>query len=126
MNHSDMFEAALIVGALPVVIIFIIAFVKLFGFIRNLFSPQVQYEATVLKKNHRSEYRNNHVSKHYSIPYRIELYFITFKTPKHKKLRLKVAFSDFRAVKEGDTGILTLQGKKFISFKIQEECEANG
>lgn len=118
MDNSDMFEfAALIVGALPVAIILITVFVKFFGFIRNLFSDKIQYEATVLERNHESEYRNNRVSKNYSFPYRVELYFITFRTPKHKKIRLRVDSTDYLTVKEGDTGILTLQGKKFISFE---------
>lgn len=122
MSDSDMFETvALIVGALPVAIILITVFVKLFGFFRNLFSDKIQYEAVVLKRDRKTEYRNNRVSKHYSIPYRLDIFFITFRTSKHKKLRLKVDGKDYRAVKEGNTGMLTLQGKKFISFEKKAE-----
>lgn len=92
-------------------------FVKLFRFIRNIFSDRAEYEATVLKKVHNTEYRNNRVSKSYSIPYKLDIYFITFSTPKHKKIKLKVDNKDYYAVKEGDVGILTLQGSKFISFE---------
>lgn len=107
----------IIITAIPAAICLITIFVKLFGFFRNVFSDEAEYEATVLKKVHNTEYRNNRVSKSYNIPYRVEIYFITFRTPKHKKLRLKVDNKDYYAVKEGDTGTLTLQGSKFISFE---------
>lgn len=118
MENSDLFEALpFIVGAIPVAIILITVFVKLFGFIRNLLSDEVQYEATVLKKQRAEEYRKNRISENISVPYRIDIYFVTFKTPKHKKLKLKVDAATFRAAKEGGRGILTLQGKKFIGFE---------
>ncbi len=121
----------LIVASIPVAIILISVFVKLFGFIRNLFSDEAQYEALVLKKELREEVRgsrssNRNSNHYYSIPYRVNFYFITFRTPKHKKLRLKVDTPDFRAVKEGDTGILTLQGKKFISFEKKATVYTDG
>lgn len=116
----------IIVAAIPVAILLISVIIKLFGFVRNLFSDEVQYEATVLKKEERDEVRGGRSSSrnsnhYYSIPYRVYFYFITFKTPKHKKLKLKVDSETFRAVKEGDIGILTLQGKKFIGFEKKAE-----
>lgn len=107
----------LIIAALPAAIFVITLFVKLFGFFRNVFSGEAEYEATVLKKVHNTEYRNNRTASGYNFPYKLDIYFITFRTPKHKKLRLKVDNKDYYAAEEGDTGILTLKGSKFISFK---------
>ena len=118
MDETLSFEIfAIIIAALPTTIFLIASFVKIFGFFRNLFSDKVEYEAAVIKKEHKTEYRNNRISKGYSIPYRVEFYFITFKTPKYKRLRVKVDTKDYRAVMEGDIGLLTVQGKKFISFE---------
>lgn len=116
----------LIIAALPAAIFVITLFVKLIGFFRNVFSGETEYEATVLKKEERDEVRGGRSSTrnsnhYYNIPYRVYFYFITFKTPKHKKLKLKVDSEAFRAVKEGDIGILTLQGKKYIGFEKKAE-----
>ena len=108
---------ALIIAVLPAAIFSITIFIKLIGFFRNVFSGEVEYEATVLKKVHNTEYRNNRTASGYNFPYKLDIYFITFRTPKHKKLRLKVDNKDYYAAEEGDTGILTLKGAKFISFK---------
>ena len=108
---------ALIIAVLPAAIFSITIFIKLIGFFRNVFSGEVEYEATVLKKVHNTEYRNNRTASGYNFPYKLDIYFITFRTPKHKKLRLKVDNKDYYAAEEGDTGILTLKGTKFISFK---------
>ncbi len=111
----------LIIAALPAAIFVITLFVKLFAFFRNVFSGEAEYEATVLKKVHNTEYRNNRTASGYNFPYKLDIYFITYRTPKHKKLKLKVDSEAFRAVKEGDIGILTLQGKKYIGFEKKAE-----
>lgn len=123
MDELFMYEdLALVIAALPAVIITITVFVKLFNFIRNLFSDQIEYEAVVLKKTEREEVRggrssNQNSTSYYSIPYRVNYYFVTFKTEKHKKLKLQVDNATFKAINENDRGILTLQGKKFIKFE---------
>ncbi|MBQ6601001.1 MAG: DUF2500 domain-containing protein [Clostridia bacterium] len=124
MNDTYMFETvAIVIAALPIAIILITTFVKVFKFIRNLFSDKKDYPATVIAKKQTSEYHNNRVSKNISYPYRLDVYFVTFTTPKHKKLNLKVDANDFRAVKEGDTGVLTLQGSRYISFEKKPAAE---
>lgn len=118
MDEALSFEIfAIIISAVPITIFVVTFFVKLFGFFRNLFSSEAECEATVLKKEHRTEYRNNRTASGYNFPYKLDIYFITFRTPKRKKLRLKVDNKDYYAVKEGDIGILNLKGSKFISFK---------
>lgn len=107
----------LIIAALPAAISVITLFVKLIGFFRNVFSGETEYEATVLKKAHNTEYRNNRTASGYNFPYKLDIYFVTYRTPKHKKLKVKVDNKDYYAAGEGDTGILTLKGSKFISFK---------
>ena len=123
MDELFMYEdLALVIAALPAVVITITVFVKIFNFFRNLFSDQIEYEAVVLKKEEREEVRGGRSSSrnsnhYYSIPYRVNYYFVTFKTEKHKKLKIQVDTECFRAVNEDDRGILTLQGKKFIKFE---------
>ena len=118
MDDNYILEALpFIIGATPAVIVLITIFVKFFGFIRNLFSDEAEYEATVLKKVHNTEYRNNRTASGYNFPYKLDIYFMTFRTPKHKRLKVKVDNKDYYAAKEGDTGILTLRGTRFISFK---------
>ena len=122
MDEIFTFEVfAILLAAAPVLIMFFAAFVKFFGFIRNLFSSPKEYEALVLKKARGAEYYGNRGSKQVGYSFRVDVYFITFRTPKHKRIRLKVDGSVFRAAKEGDTGILTLQGKKFICFDKKAE-----
>ena len=117
----------LIIAAVPAAIFIISLFVKLFGFFRNVFSREAEYEATVLKKEHKTEYRNNRTASGYNFPYKLDIYFITFRTPKHKKLKVKVDNKDFYAAEERDTGILTLRGRRFISFErkctISSDCD---
>ena len=107
----------LIIAALPAAIFVITLFVKLFAFFRNVFSHEAEYEATVLKKEHKKEYRNNRTASGYNFPYKLDIYFMTFRTPKHKRLKVKVDNKDYYAANEGDTGILTLRGSRFISFE---------
>lgn len=107
----------LIIAALPAAIFVITLFVKLFAFFRNVFSGEAEYEATVLKKVHNTEYRNNRTASGYNFPYKLDIYFITYRIPKHKKLKVKVDNKDYYAANEGDTGILTLRGSRFISFE---------
>lgn len=117
----------LIIAALPAAIFIISLFVKLFGFFRNVFSREAEYEATVLKKEHKTEYRNNRTASGYNFPYKLDIYFMTFRTPKHKRLKVKVDNKDFYAAEERDTGILTLRGRRFISFErkctISSDCD---
>ena len=117
----------LIIAALPAAIFIITLFVKLIGFFRNVFSGEAEYEATVLKKEHKTEYRNNRTASGYNFPYKLDIYFMTFRTPKHKRLKVKVDNKDFYAAEERDTGILTLRGRRFISFErkctISSDCD---
>lgn len=117
----------LIIAAVPAAIFIISLFVKLFGFFRNVFSREAEYEATVLKKEHKTEYRNNRTASGYNFPYKLDIYFMTFRTPKHKRLKVKVDNKDFYAAEERDTGILTLRGRRFISFErkctISSDCD---
>ena len=117
----------LIIAAVPAAIFIISLFVKLFGFFRIVFSREAEYEATVLKKEHKTEYRNNRTASGYNFPYKLDIYFMTFRTPKHKRLKVKVDNKDFYAAEERDTGILTLRGRRFISFErkctISSDCD---
>ena len=117
----------LIITAIPATIFLIAVFVKLFRLFRNIFSDKAEYEATVLKKEHKTKYRNNRTASGYIFPYKLDIYFITFRTPKHKKLKVKVDNKDFYAAEERDTGILTLRGRRFISFErkctISSDCD---
>ena len=117
----------LIIAAVPAAIFIISLFVKLFGFFRNVFSREAEYEATVLKKEHKTEYRNNRTASGYNFPYKLDIYFMTFRTPKHKRLKVKVDNKDFYAAEDRDTGILTLRGRRFISFErkctISSDCD---
>lgn len=117
----------LIIAAVPAAIFIISLFVKLFGFFKNVFSREAEYEATVLKKEHKTEYRNNRTASGYNFPYKLDIYFMTFRTPKHKRLKVKVDNKDFYAAEERDTGILTLRGRRFISFErkctISSDCD---
>ena len=117
----------LIIAAVPAAIFIISLFVKLFGFFRNVFSREAEYEATVLKKDQKTEYRNNRTASGYNFPYKLDIYFMTFRTPKHKRLKVKVDNKDFYAAEERDTGILTLRGRRFISFErkctISSDCD---
>lgn len=107
-----------IVGSIPVAILVITVFYKLFNFVRNHLSDEKQYEATVLKMFQKTEYIGAKNPQKFCIPARVDYYFITFRTSKHRRLKLNTNAETFEAVKKGYEGTLTLKGKKFIKFEM--------
>ena len=104
----------------------LIAGVILFGLLRGLYiwnknnhSPRVTEEAEVYTKRqdfstftHRD--RNVHFGSYRTIRVR---YFVVFQTQNSGAVKLKVSSDDFDMLREGEKGMLTFQGTRFLGFK---------
>lgn len=98
-------------------VFFLVVFgMVIFGIIRSIrewndnnHSPKLTVEARVVgRRQHRSGGRNT--SGHTS-------YYITFEVESGDRMELNVPVSQFGYIIEGDTGKLTFQGTRFLSFE---------
>ena len=80
---------------------------------RNHFSKIIECKATVLSKDLVSpeHYNDSMDLKAY------QHYYITFMLESDHPLTLEVDQDDYHFIKEGTTGILSYQGKRYIEFK---------
>ncbi len=86
---------------------------------KNNHSPRVTEEAEVYTKRqdfstftHRD--RNVHFGSCRTIRVR---YFVVFQTQNSGAVKLKVSSDDFDMLREGEKGMLTFQGTRFLGFK---------
>ena len=105
---------ALIVGAI------------LFALLRGLYiwnknnhSPRVTEEAEVYTKRQdfstfTNRSRNTQFGSYRSIRVR---YFVVFQTKNSGAVKLKVSSDDFDMLREGEKGLLTFQGTRFLGFE---------
>jgi hypothetical protein len=93
--------------------VFIVTFVRMIGeWIKNSNSPRLTVDATVVAKRdqmHRHTSSNGHSHRSYS-------YHVTFQFDSGDRLELRVPSHEFGLLVEGDTGKLTFQGTRYLSF----------
>ncbi len=93
--------------------VFIVTFVRMIGeWIKNSNSPRLIVDATVVAKRdqmHRHTSSNGHSHRSYS-------YHVTFQFDSGDRLELRVPSHEFGLLVEGDTGKLTFQGTRYLSF----------
>ena len=79
---------------------------------KNNNSPRLSVDATVVAKRNQVHYHhhNNGAST------RSTTYYVTFQVDSGDRMELRVSGQEFGLLVEGDFGILTFQGTRYISF----------
>ena len=97
-----------------VLLFIIIGFVqRAIRWVRNTASPRLSTEAVVAAK--RTQFRGRRSSRLHS--HSVSDHWVTFAFPSGDSLELLVDLSDYEALQEGDKGMLSLQGTKYLDFK---------
>lgn len=97
-----------------VISVFIVTFVRMISeWVSNNNSPRLTVEATIVAKRdqvHRHRSSNGHTHRSYS-------YHITFQFESGDRMELRVPSNEYGLLVEGDTGKITFQGTRYISFE---------
>ena len=110
-------------------ILFTLMFLLVFGLVlvtavrslsqwhKNNRSPRLTVEAAVVDKRNQvyHHHHNNHMSTNTS-------YYVTFEVASGDRMELSVPSSEFGYLVEGDHGLLTFQGTRFLSFERSAPC----
>ena len=106
-------------------VIFFIMFFAIFGMFifmfikgiaewgKNNASPRLTVDARIVtKRDHRS--RHHHSNGHY---HTTSTYYVTFEVESGDRMELRVSGSEYGMLAEGDSGKLTFQGTRYLSFE---------
>lgn len=74
--------------------------------------PRIPTEAKVISKRVSTTHHQN--NGHMHVDY---TYFITFEYATGDRSEIRLPHKEYRLIREGDTGTLTMQGTRFISFE---------
>lgn len=74
-------------------------------------SPRLTVQAKVVSKR-------NHYKKRSNSMHSTSYYYVTFEVESKDRMELRVPSNEFGYLVEGDEGILTFQGSRFLEFKI--------
>ena len=113
-----MFPAFEIMFTLSFLIFFAVFFIVIFQNVRqwnrNNQSPRLTVNAKVIAK------RTN-VSRHHSNghTHRSTTYYVTFEVESGDRMELHLSGSQYGLIVEGDRGLLTFQGTRFLNFERQ-------
>ena len=101
-----------------VIAVFVVVLVKgLLQWDRNNHSPRLTVDATVVAKRTHVSGHHRHGSNgsyHHSTS---NSYYVTFQFESGDRQELRVQGTEYGMLVEGDTGKLTLQGTRYISFE---------
>ena len=93
--------------------VFIFAFVKGIGeWTRNNNSPRLSVDAKIVDKNITTHHHHSNGHHHHTHAYRI-----TFEVESGDRMELRVPRNEFGLLVEGDRGMLTFQGTRFLGFE---------
>jgi len=108
-NGFGMFGILFTLMFLLVFGMFIFIFVKnIAEWSKNNNSPRLSVPAHVVAKRSHTSHHNNHHS---------HSYYATFQFESGDRLELHLSGSEFGLLAEGDSGILTFQGTRYIEFQ---------
>ncbi len=84
---------------------------------KNNQSPRLSVDATVVtKRSHTSHSHHNHGNGHMHTSSSTS-YYVTFQVASGDRMELAVKSYDYGMLVEGDFGVLTFQGTRFLSFE---------
>ena len=106
-----------------VIAVFIFTFVKGIGqWSKNNHSPRLSVDAKIVDKQMTTHHhRNSHGHHHHS-----HSYYITFEVQSGDRMQLLVPGNEFGLLVEGDIGILTFQGTRYLGFTRKIPNGENG
>ena len=94
--------------------LFIVVFVRgISQWNRNNRSPRLTVPVTVVARRIN---RSHHGSDH---PHTSTSYYVTFQVESGDRMELRMNGSEYGLIVEGDRGLLTFQGTRFLEFKRQ-------
>ncbi len=121
MNNFPPFGFDFMFALFPVMFFLVFGLV-LFTFIRGINTyfknnrqPVVPVEATVAAKRYSVSHRHHNTGEMHSTTESTS-YYVTFEFKNRERLELHVPSSEFGMLVEGDMGILSFQGTRYISF----------
>lgn len=83
---------------------------------RNNNSPRLTVPATVVNKRTQVGHRHHHHDSH-THSYNYTSYFVTFEVESGDRMELEVPGGESSLLIEGDTGLLTFQGTRYLGFE---------
>ena len=87
---------------------------------KNNNSPRLTVDAFVVdKRTNVSHHTNNHNGHHHH--HTSTTYYVTFQVQSGDRMELNVAGNEFGMLIEGDRGMLTFQGTRYLSFERKWE-----
>ena len=111
VGHGDM-EAMVFIIFMLVIGVFVVTAVKGIGeWNKNNNSPRLTVPAVVVTKRtnvHRSGGEHHHTST---------TYYVTFEVESGDRMELRVDGDQYGLLVEGDSGLLTFQGTRFLEFE---------
>ena len=78
------------------------------GWHKNNKAPRLSVDATVVAKRRSTHYHNHHHS---------HSYHVTFQVASGDRMELTVPHSEYGLLVEGDFGVLSFQGTRFLGFE---------
>lgn len=84
---------------------------------RNNKQPIIPINATVVSKRLDVSYHHNTHNENMNTTTSSTTYYVTFEFENSERLELHVKGKDYGSMVEGDFGVLSFQGTRFISFK---------
>ena len=100
-----------------VIAMFIFVFVKgISKWVHNNNSPRLSVDAKIVdKRSHTSHHHHNHNGHMHTSS--STSYYVTFEVQSGDRMELKVPRSEFGLLVEGDEGVLSFQGTRYLGFE---------
>ena len=96
-----------------VITMFVFVFVKIISeWIKNNNSPRLSVEAKIVDKRRTTHHHNSNGHHHHT-----HSYHITFEFQSGDRMELRVPRDEFCLLVEGDRGMLSFQGTRYLGFE---------
>ena len=118
MFGIGLFEIVFVLMFVMVIGIFIVTIVKgLDQWNKNKHSPRLTVPVTVVSKRTNVSHHHHAGEHHHSTT--STSYYVTFQVESGDRMELHLSGSQFGLIVEGDRGLLTFQGTRFLNFERQ-------
>jgi hypothetical protein len=117
-THSFMFDVFPIIFSIVFLLIasvIVIAIIKgITQWNKNNHSPRLTVQATIVAKRHNTSHHHHGSNMH--MHHSSTTYYATFQVESGDRMELLIPSTQFGYLVEGDRGMLSFQGTRFISF----------
>ena len=98
--------------------VFVVTIVKMLGeWNKNNHSPRLTVPVTVVSKRTNVSHHHHAGEHHHSTT--STTYYVTFQVESGDRMELHLSGSQYGLIVEGDRGLLTFQGTRFLNFERQ-------